>query len=129
MNIRERAMVLTGMAFPLGAILGVVFGRLTTPTSTGGGFGDIIYVLLWFVIGAPLFATAVYFWSIRNLEWDTDSRLRARFNVLVGIGLGTVAHIVMLVMIGRTGNTALLLVMLPIGALIVTLFARRGLKA
>lgn len=129
MNIRERAMILTGIGFPLGAILGVVFGRLTMPTSTGGGFGDIVYVLMWFIIGAPMLTMAVYFWSVRNFEWDADSRRRSLLHVCVGVALATATHVVLLVLLGRTGNAALVLIMLPVGSMIVTLFARRGLRA
>lgn len=129
MNIRDRAMVLTGMAFPLGSVFGVVFARATVPPSTGGGFGDIIYILLWFVLGAPLLTALTYFWSTRKIEWTRTEARRALFTMVQGIFAATTALVLMLVLLGRSGNVATPLMLLPVSALIVTWFARKALKA
>lgn len=129
MNIRERAMVLTGMAFPLGSILGILIGRSTVPASTGGGFGDIVYILMWFILGAPLLTLVVFFWSTRKVEWARVVEKRAFITMFTGVFVATAALMLLLVILGRGGNGAWILLALPVGALIVTLFARKALKA
>ena len=129
MNPRSRASVLTGLSFPFGSVLGLFIGRSTVPASTGGGFGDIVYILLWFVIAAPLLALTVYVWSTRAIEWDRQSRSRAFVHVLLGVALATLCQMLLLVVLGRGGNGLLVFAALPITALIVTLFAKKALKA
>ena len=52
-------------------IFSQVFGQ------QGGGFGDIIYALFWFVIGAPLLTSITYAVSSRNVAWEPGTRARA----------------------------------------------------
>ena len=126
--MKERVSVLTGMAFPVGAILGVVFGNLTAPASTGGGFGDIIYALFWFIIGAPLLTTITYAVSSRNLVFESGTRGRAALTVAFGILIATVLLVVMMVAVGRGVGTFALVIGLPLSALVVTVFVRRALR-
>lgn len=126
--MKERVSVLTGMAFPVGAILGVVFGNLTAPASTGGGFGDIIYALFWFIIGAPLLATITFAVSSRNLALEPGARGRALLTVLLGILIATVLLVLMIAALGRGAGTFALVIGLPLSALVVTVFVRRALQ-
>lgn len=126
--MKERVSVLTGMAFPVGAILGVVFGNLTAPASTGGGFGDIIYALFWFVIGAPLLTSITYAVSSRNIAWEPGTRGRAALTVALGILLATMVLVIMITALGRGVGAAALVIGLPMSALVVTAFVRRALR-
>ena len=126
--MRERVSVLTGMAFPVGAILGVVFGNLTAPASTGGGFGDIIYALFWFIIGAPLVTSLTYAVSSRNVDWEPGTRGRAALTVALGILLATMVLVFMITALGRGVGAVALVVGLPMSALVVTMFVRRALR-
>lgn len=127
MSIRERAMILTGMAFPLGSILGVLFGRATAPSS-GGGFGDIIYIIMWFLFGAPLLTSITYFWSTRRIEWEREERTRAAITIGKGIFFGTGALFLLIFVLSRGANGLWLIVGFPLTAGIVTYYARKALK-
>ena len=128
MTARERASVLTGLAFPVGAILGVAFGNLTAPASTGGGFGDIVYAIMWFILGAPLLTTVTYVLSARGLDMEPSSRRKAALTMTAGILLATVVLFATVMALGRGVGTVGVVVGLPLSALVVTLFARRALR-
>ena len=128
MNIRERAMILTGMAFPLGSILGILIGRLTAAPASGGGFGDIIYIIMWFIFGAPLFASVTYFWSTRRIDWERPARSRAALTMAKGIFFATGVTIALVFALSRGLGSGALFIGLPLGALIVTLSARKALR-
>ena len=127
MNIRERAMILTGMAFPLGSILGVIFGRMTAPASAGG-FGDIIYIVMWFIFGAPLLSAVTYFWSTRGIEWERPARTRAALHVSKGIFLGTGILFTLVFALSRGLSGVWLFAGLPLSALVVTMNVRKALR-
>lgn len=128
MTARERASVLTGLAFPVGAILGVTFGNFTAPASTGGGFGDIVYAIMWFILGAPLLTTVTFFLSTRSLDMESSARRRSTLTMIAGILLATVVLFVSVVALGRGVGTIGIVIGLPLSALVVTLFARRALR-
>ena len=128
MNIRQRAMILTGVAFPLGSILGVVFGRLTAPSS-GGGFADIVYTILWFLVGAPLLSVIAFFWSTRGFEWSPGSRPRATLTFALGVLLATGVLFVLLYALSRGANGAWVFVALPSTAWLVARFTSNALQA
>ena len=125
---RERASVLTGTAFPIGAILGVVFGNLTAPASTGGGFGDIVYAIMWFILGAPLLTSLTYALATRTLVFEGSGRRKAAFRVAQGIFLATGVLLVMVMSLSRGVGAIGLLIGLPLSALVVTLFTRSALR-
>lgn len=126
---RQRAVWITGVAFPLGSLLGLVIGRSTMPAATGGGFGDIVYVLMWYVIGGPLLSLALFFWTTRGLGWSPWVTVRSLAVVLVGTFIATAVQMLLLRSLGGGGSTALAFVALPLGGLIVALFARQTLRA
>ncbi len=127
MNLHSRATMLTGMAFPLGAVLGAVIGVTTAPKN-GQGFQDIVYALLWFIVtGAPV--TMLTFWfSTRGVDWTWRQRKRAMLRMFNGAFLATGVLIITMWFFGRTGNGGFVFLTLPACALIVTLQARRILK-
>ena len=129
MTGRERASVLTGTAFPVGAILGVVFGNLTAPASTGGGFGDIVYAIMWFILGAPLLTSLTYAVTTRTLPFEASGRRKAAFRVAQGIFLATGVLLVMVFTLSRGVGAIGLVIGLPLSALVVTLFTRNALRA
>lgn len=129
MTSRERVSVLTGMSFPVGAILGVTFGNLTAPASTGGGFGDIVYAIMWFIIGAPLLTAVTYALATRRIEFEPGKRGKAAFIAAQGIMLAVGVLLGMMYLLGRGGGVIWLFVGLSLSALVVTLFTRRALRS
>ena len=128
MSIRERAMMLTGMAFPLGSLLGVWLGRSTAPAASGGGFQDIVWTIFWFVAGAPLLTLLVYALATRTIEMDRQARIRAAGTEILGIVVGSLALYAALIVNARTGQQVSIVIGLLLGGALVALFTRRALR-
>lgn len=121
---RARAVVLTGIAFPAGAVLGAVFGAVSAPRNAQG-FGDIVWVLVWFVItGTPL--TMLTFWFTTNrMEWSWRQRKLAMFRMFQAVFLATGLLLGALWWAARGGNGLITFLVLPLCSLVVTLRARK----
>lgn len=127
MNVHSRATVLTGMAFPLGALLGAIFGVTTAPRSSQG-FQDIVYALLWFILGGVPVTMLTFWFSTRRVDWLWRQRKRAVLRMFYGVFLATGLLIGAIWCFGRTGSGVFVFLTLPACALIVTVQARRILK-
>ena len=127
MNPHARATVLTGMAFPLGAVLGAIFGVTTAPKNSQG-FQDIVYALLWFILGGAPVTMLTFWFSTRRIDWLWRQRKRNVVRMFYGAFLATGLLIGAMWFFGRSGNGAFVFLTLPACALIVTVQARRILK-
>lgn len=127
MNLHSRATVLTGMAFPLGAVIGAVFGVTTAPRSSQG-FQDLVYALLWFIMGGAPVTMLTFWFSTRTIDWSWRQRRRSVLRMFYGVLLATGVLISAMWLLGRSGSGAFLFLALPACALIVTAQARRILK-
>ena len=128
MSIRERAMMLTGMAFPLGSLFGVWLGRNTAPVASGGGFQDVVWTIFWFAAGAPLLTLLVYALVTRTIEMDRRARIRAAGTEVLGIVAGSLVLYAALVVNARTGQQVSIVIGLLLGGLLVAAFTRRALR-
>lgn len=124
MNARARSAVITGMAFPLGAMLGVMLGVVSAPRDPLG-YGDVAWAMLWFIIsGGPITMLAFWF-STRSVEWTWSERKRAMFRMAQSAFLATGLLIFALWFWGRSGNGLFVFVVLPLCAWLITVRARR----
>jgi len=119
--------MLTGIAFPLGAVLGVLFGVATAPRDSQG-FGDVAYAMLWFIVaGAPL--TMLTFWrTTRNLAWTRAKYRAAMLGMAMAAFQATGLLIASIWLWGRSGGGGFIFLTLPLCSIIVTLRARTLLK-
>lgn len=127
MTVEDRALLLTGSAFPIGSMLGVGIGVMTAPHSSQG-LQDVAYAMLWFIIsGAP--ATVLTFWfSTARVEWSWAQRKKAMLQIFLGSYIATGLMIAAVAYWGRSGNGDLVFVALPLASLVVTRYARKTLK-
>lgn len=118
MNRHARAIVSTGMAFPIGVMLG---------GTVGAAFGDLLFAMLCFIF-VPVPLTLVVFWrTTRDLDWAWQQERTAYLRVFGAVFLSTGVIIVAMWLWISTKNSALVFVALPIGALIVTLRTKSAL--
>lgn len=127
MNLRSRATALTGMAFPLGAVIGAVFGVTTAPRNSQG-FQDLVYALLWFIMGGAPVTMLTFWFSTRAVDWSWRQRKRSVLRMFYGVFLATGVLVIAMWFLGRSGSGAFVFLALPACALIVTVQARRILK-
>ena len=124
MNPRARVSMLTGAAFPLGAMLGVLFAALTSPRASTGS-GDIAYAMLWFVVGGAPLAMVVFWRTARRVEWKLGAFRLAVLRVANGVFIATGTLICAIWFFGRSGNGAFLFLALPVCSTIVSWQAAR----
>ncbi len=103
MTVEDRALLLTGSAFPIGSMLGVGLGVMTAPHNSAG-MQDVAYAMLWFIVsGAP--ASVLTFWfSTARVDWTWPQRKRAMLQIFVGAYMATGLMIAAVAYWGRSGN-------------------------
>lgn len=118
MNPHARAIVSTGMAFPIGVMLGGTIGAM---------FGDMLFAMLCFIF-LPLPVTVFVFWrTTRHLDWDWRKERIAYTRVLAGTFIATGVVIAAMWLWITTKNAALVFLALPVAALIVTVRTKSAL--
>ena len=127
MNPSTRVSVLTGAAFPLGAMLAVLVAALTSPRSSTGA-GDIAYAMLWFVSGGGPLAMLVFWRSARGAEWKLGGFRVAVLRMANGVFIATGVLIAALWFFGRSGNGTFLFLALPLTSTIVSWQAARIMR-
>ena len=119
MNRHARAIVSTGMAFPIGVMLG---------TSFGVAFGDLLFTMLcFFVVPGPL--TMLVFWrTTRHLDWGWQVQRAALLRVFGATFVSTGLLILAMWLWTARGQTLPVFLALPVTSLIVTLRAQSALR-
>ena len=119
MNPHARAIVATGMAFPIGLMLGA---------TAGVALGDLAFAFV-SCLFVPIPLTLTVFWrTTRHLDWSWQRERRAYARVFSGAF--TALGVVMAVLWWWTNtlNAALVFVALPLGSTIVTLRTKSALE-
>jgi len=118
MNRHARTIVSTGMAFPIGVMLG---------GTVGAAFGDMLFAMLCFIF-MPVPLTMVVFWrTTRNLDWNWQRERTAYLRVFGAAFIATGIIIVAMWLWISTRNAGLVFLALPLGALVVTLRTKSAL--
>lgn len=128
MNVRDRAAVVTGIAFPVGSLLGVIIGSATAPAASGGGFQDIVYILFWSILGAPMFTAITYALMMTRVDMRRQDRFRAALVFVLGVAVACVVMFMLLIVNARTDQRFWIVVGLILSGATVAWFTRRALR-
>lgn len=113
-----RAVVSTGMAFPIGVMFGATLGV---------AFGDLLFAMLCFFV-LPVPVTMVVFWrTTRDLEWDWRQERTAYLRVFGAAFVGTGLLIGSVWMWVTAQMSFLVFLALPLSSLLVTLRTKSAL--
>ena len=112
MTRHARTVVSTGMAFPVGLMLGASFGA---------AFGDILFAMLCFIFMPVPLTLAVFWRTTRHVDWGWQLERAAYVRVFSAVFLATGLIIVAMWIWISTKNAGLIFAAVPIGSAIVTL--------
>lgn len=118
MNRHARAIVSTGMAFPIGVMLG---------GTVGAALGDMLFAMLCFIFMPVPITMAVFWRTTRDLDWSWQLERTAYLRVFGAAFLSTGIIIVSMWLWISSQNAALVFLALPIGSMIVTLRTKSAL--
>lgn len=125
MTGRQRAIMLTGLGFPLGAVLGLLLARYGIALPSTSGFADIVLALTGFIFGGPVLSLLLFAAATRGM--DVASWAQTWLRMLIGAIAATAVVFVGVVGAGRGLPQVFILVALAMGAWLMGSFAKKAL--
>ena len=117
-QLASRAIVATGMAYPIGVMLGATFGVL---------FGDLLFAMVCFIF-VPVPLTMVVFWrTTRNIDWSWQLQRTAYLRVFSAAFIATGLVMATIWSWTITNHPEIMFLALPVCASLVTLRTKSAL--